>query len=143
MTSHPHTHPARALAAGAAVAVVLLTGACSAGSEQKGEAQGKDVHATPMAQASATPAGAKLVQVKVTRDSIEPQGEKLEVKKGQPVVLDIDAEVGGELHVHSSPEQHIEYPAGKSQATLTIDRPGIIEVESHTLDKLVLQLEVR
>jgi hypothetical protein len=143
LTSSVRPHPARVLAAGVAVALLLLTGACGAGSEENGAAEGKEVHATPMAQASATPAGAKLVHVKVTRDSIDPQGEKLEVKKGQPVVLDIDAEVAGELHVHSSPEQHIEYPAGKSQASLTIDRPGIIEVESHTLDKLVLQLEVR
>ena len=45
--------------------------------------------------------------------------------------------------MHSSPEQEIEYSAGTTDKTLTLDQPGVVEVESHSLDKLILQLEVR
>ena len=65
------------------------------------------------------------------------------VKAGKPIKLHIVADEPGELHVHSSPEQEIEYPAGTSDKTLKIDQPGVVEVESHTLDTVIVQLEVR
>jgi hypothetical protein len=30
-----------------------------------------------------------------------------------------------------------------TEKTLKLDQPGVVEVESHSLDKLILQLEVR
>ena len=51
--------------------------------------------------------------------------------------------VAGEFHVHSTPEQEIEYDAGTSEHEITIDRPGVVEVESHEPASVVLQLEVR
>ena len=65
------------------------------------------------------------------------------MKAGKPINLHIVADKPGELHVHSSPEQEIEYAAGTTDKTLTIDQPGVVEVESHDLDKLIVQLEVR
>jgi hypothetical protein len=65
------------------------------------------------------------------------------VKAGKPITLHIVADKPGELHVHSSPEQEIEYPAGTSDKKLTIDQPGVVEVESHHLDTVIVQLEVR
>ena len=41
-----------------------------------------------------------------------PQGAKVEVKAGKPLKLHITADKAGEIHVHSSPEQDIEYGAG-------------------------------
>lgn len=76
-------------------------------------------------------------------DTVDPQGASVEVKAGQPLKLHIVADRPGELHIHSSPEQEIEYEAGTTDKTITIDRPGVVEMESHTLDKLVAQLEVR
>ena len=76
-------------------------------------------------------------------DTVDPNGVQKKVKAGKPITLHIVADKPGELHVHSSPEQEIEYDAGTSDKKLTIDRPGIVEVESHTLEKLVVVLEVR
>ena len=45
--------------------------------------------------------------------------------------------------MHSSPEQEIEYGAGTTDKTLTIEQPGVVDVESHHLDQLIVQLEVR
>ena len=67
----------------------------------------------------------------------------MKVKAGEPLKLHITADKPGEIHVHSSPEQEIEYDAGTTDKTITIDQPGVVDVESHSLDKLIVQLEVR
>jgi hypothetical protein len=76
-------------------------------------------------------------------DTVNPNGVEKKVKAGKPITLHIVADKPGELHVHSSPEQEIEYDAGTSDKELTINPPGIVEVESHTLEQLVVVLEVR
>ena len=76
-------------------------------------------------------------------DTFTPNGERVELEVGQTLVLTITADVAGELHVHSTPEQEIAYDAGTSEHEITIDRPGVVEVESHEPDTIVLQLEVR
>jgi hypothetical protein len=44
--------------------------------------------------------------------------------------------------VHSSPEQEIEFDKGTSTKELTIDQPGIVDVEDHALEQVIVQLEV-
>ena len=85
------------------------------------------------------------VAVTVTRegDSFTPNGERVELGVDQPLVLTIEADEAGELHVHSTPEQEIPYDAGTSEHEIVIDRPGVVEVESHEPDLVLLQLEVR
>ena len=72
-----------------------------------------------------------------------PNGDRVEVKAGEPVTLEVTADVAGEIHVHSNPEQELEYAAGESSLSLTIDQSGIVNVESHSLDKVIVQLEVQ
>lgn len=74
-------------------------------------------------------------------DSVDPNGRQIEVPVNQPITLAISADAPGELHVHTQPEQEIAYPAGKSSHELTLDRPGVYEVESHDLEKIVVELE--
>ena len=83
--------------------------------------------------------------VTVTRegDTFTPNGERVELGVDQTLVLTVTADVAGELHVHSTPEQEIAYDAGTSEHEITIDRPGVVEVESHEPDVVLLQLEVR
>ena len=46
--------------------------------------------------------------------------------------------------MHSDPEQELEYDAGSSTLHVDpIDAPGIVDVESHHLEKTIVQLEVR
>ena len=61
----------------------------------------------------------------------------------QALVLTIEADEAGEIHVHSTPEQEISYEAGTSEHEIVVDRPGVVEVESHDPDVILLQLEVR
>jgi len=83
--------------------------------------------------------------IEVTRegDEFTPNGARVDAAIGEPVILSITADEAGELHVHSVPEQEIAYDAGTSEHEITIDRPGVVEVESHDPDVIVLQLEVR
>ena len=83
--------------------------------------------------------------IAVTRkgDSFTPNGERVELAVDQTLVLTITSDKAGEIHVHSTPEQDIAYDAGTSEHEITIDRPGVVEVESHEPDLVLLQLEVR
>ena len=85
------------------------------------------------------------VALTVTRegDTFTPNGERVELEVGQTLDLTITSDVAGEFHVHSTPEQEIAYDAGTSEHQITIDRPGVVEVESHEPASIVLQLEVR
>ena len=98
----------------------------------------------PASSGGATTEG-DTVAVTVTRvgDEFTPNGERVELEVDQTLVLTIDADEAGEIHVHSTPEQEIEYAAGTSEHELVIDRPGVVEVESHDPDVVLLQLEVR
>ena len=103
--------------------------------------------ATDDASAKAKPTEKKpsgtTIDITFKGDTVDPNGVQKKVKAGKPITLHIVADKPGEIHVHSSPEQEIEYDAGTSDKKLTIDRPGIVEVESHTLEQLVVVLEVR
>jgi len=136
--------PRRLLAAALVAAVCVALTGCGGSKDATAKGQDVELSATPTAQVTATPPGdAKVIQVTVGKDSVSPSGTKVEVKRNQPIVFEIDAAVAGELHVHSSPPKAIDYPAGRSQVQISIDKPGIIEAEIENLGKLVVQLEVR
>lgn len=93
---------------------------------------------------TAAPAGkVKNIRVIIQDGNVYPDNKRISIDRGTTVVFHINAEVPGELHVHSSPEAHIEYGAGDTVKELTFDRPGLIAVEDHALDKLLIQLEVK
>ena len=106
--------------------------------------------ATDQPNATAEPTGkptkkatGTTIEITFEGDKVEPNGVERKVQAGQPFTLHIVADQPGELHIHSSPEQELVYPAGTTDKTLTIDQPGIVEVESHDLDRVIVQLEVR
>jgi len=75
-------------------------------------------------------------------DTVDPSGERIDVAVGQKVELVVQADKGGEIHVHSKPEQEFEYGEGTTTLPLTIDKPGVVDVESHDLEQVIVQLEV-
>ena len=131
-------------------ALGLLVSGCGSDEPSGSEKPKADKSSAP-ADASATAKPSKkaskpsgtTIDITFKGDTVDPNGVQKKVKAGKPITLHIVADQPGELHVHSSPEQEIEYDAGTSDKKLTIDRPGIVEVESHTLEQLVVVLEVR
>ena len=76
-------------------------------------------------------------------DTVTPNGERVEVETGQPIELNVTADAPGEIHVHSDPEQELEYDEGSSTVEIApIDQPGVVDVESHDLEAVIVQLEV-
>jgi hypothetical protein len=74
--------------------------------------------------------------------SVTPNGERVEVEAGQEIALVVKADEPGELHVHSNPEQELTYGTGTTTLTLTLDEPGVVDVEAHDLEVVIVQLEV-
>ncbi len=86
----------------------------------------------------------KTIDITIKGASVTPNGERVAVRPGQRIELDVTADEPGEIHVHSSPEQEFRYDRGSSTiAVKPLDTPGIVAVESHTLGKVILQLQVQ
>lgn len=98
--------------------------------------------ASPSASPSEEPSGT-AIDVTFEGGTVTPSGEVRQAEVGEGVTLRITADAPGELHIHSTPEQEVPYDAGTSTVTLTFDRPGSVDVESHDLGIIIVKLEVR
>lgn len=129
----------------ALVLVVSLTGCGDDGDADPPAATQSSTPDTTPDTGSDSPNEEDTAAVTVTRegDTFTPNGERVELGVDQTLVLTITADEAGEIHVHSTPEQEIVYDVGTSEHEITIDRPGVVEVESHEPDLILLQLEVR
>ena len=142
--------PGRALTRIAPVVLVLAAALTACGGDGDADSPAPDQSTSSSPSDTSSESGSESstgdgVAVTVTRegDSFTPNGERVELGVDQPLVLTIEADEAGELHVHSTPEQEIAYDAGTSEHEIVIDRPGVVEVESHEPDVILLQLEVR
>jgi major membrane immunogen (membrane-anchored lipoprotein) len=82
------------------------------------------------------------VEITFSDGEVTPSGERVEVEAGKPIELVVKADEAGKLHVHSSPEKELEYGAGTTTLKLTLNQPGVIDVESHDPKVVIVQLEV-
>jgi hypothetical protein len=124
----------RAFASATLLAVALL-GLTSCGDDESSGADGADGGTTPTSPA--------VIEVTFEGGTVTPNGERVTVDVGQPVELEITADEAGEIHVHSDPEQTLDYDEGTSTVTIeALDQPGVVDVESHDLEVIVVQLEV-
>lgn len=78
-------------------------------------------------------------------DSVSPSGAEETIARGSDIELVVEADRPGELHVHSSPEQVVEYGAGTTTIPVTLanQAPGVVDIESHDLDQVVIRLSIR
>ncbi|MBM7515774.1 hypothetical protein [Nocardioides nitrophenolicus] len=118
--------PRRAL--GTALAGIMLLGTATAcGSDEKAGSDDEVV----------------TVDITVKDGAITPKGDRVKVAAGQKIDLVVTSDTAGSLHMHSDPEQEFPYDVGTETFPITIDRPGVIEVESHDPPQIIVQLEVR
>lgn len=148
----------RALA-GTAVAILVLTGCGSTGaggdatdtseleesaasSPAATEEPTQEPSTEPSPQPSAQPSDDDAIEVEIEGDQISPNGKRVKVDVGEPVTLEVESDRPGEFHVHSTPEQEIAFGKGETTLEITIDTPGVVDVEEHEAGIVVLQLEV-
>ncbi len=124
-------HPVRSLLVVLTTLVVAGTALTSC-SEGSGSSQGSG---------SGSGSGTSI-DITIKGGKVTPNGERVKAKVGSPITLKIDADEAGEIHVHSTPEQEIEFAKGTSTKKLTIKQPGIVDVEDHALEQVIVQLQV-
>lgn len=93
-------------------------------------------------QTPSEPTGPELV-VTIRGDQVEPNSQEIDLKVGEALTIQFDTDRSGELHVHSTPEQYVEFKVGASTKKLVIEAPGVVEVEEHDTGHVVASLEVR
>lgn len=91
---------------------------------------------------SSAPAGPAL-EVTIDGEKVTPNATEIDLAVGEPLTITFDTDRGGELHVHSKPEQYVEFGAGRSTRELVVQTPGSVEIEEHDTEAVVAVVEVR
>jgi hypothetical protein len=137
----------RALLAVGALGLTLSLAAC--GSDNTSTPAASDAPtatdtatASSPAPSSEAPEGPTL-DLKVAGDTIDPTNQKIDAKAGDVLVITITSDRAGELHVHSSPEQELEFKAGNTQLEVELKQPGQVDIEEHESDTLVARVLVK
>jgi hypothetical protein len=146
-------HFLRALLVGTAGSLVLVTGCTSAdsGSVPTSPSAVASSAATPSTAGSPSVAestpdtDAVTIDISIADGQVSPNGEKIDVAKGQTVVLNVTSDTDDEIHAHTSGDGYeLEVTAGKTaRGTLVASDTGSFEVESHHLEKVIAILVVR
>jgi hypothetical protein len=119
----------RRILATTAVLTCTLAGLSACGDDDEGGSEGSD-------------AAPKVIKVRFADGKVTPSGDRVEVEVGQVVQFIVAADEAGEIHIHSEPEQELVYEAGEKEYDVEFDKPGVVEVESHDLDQIIVQLEI-
>jgi hypothetical protein len=88
---------------------------------------------------------ALTINITISRGKTVPSGEKINVRVGQEVILNVTSDTDAEIHAHIG-EDGYELPvrAGKpAKGSFTLEEPGSFEVESHHLEKIIVILNAR
>lgn len=144
-----------------ALTTVLALSACSGGGDEStddapqatatspddpGSRRPEESPSTPPSQSTSpteeAPAG-PTIEVRIEGDKVAPNAEELSIAVNETLVWNITSDRAGELHVHSKPEQFVEFGEGTTRAEITIETPGSVEVEDHETSAVVAILEVR
>jgi type IV pilus biogenesis protein CpaD/CtpE len=94
---------------------------------------------------SSSPAtDAVSIDISISNGRVNPNGSKIDVKRGQTVVLNVTSDQDDEIHVHTSDGYELEVKAGKPvRGQFVVTEPGRFEIESHHLEKIIVILNVR
>lgn len=125
----------------AAAAAMLLAG-CG-GNRGDGGASAGGSAAPSMTDAQSSPQSV-VVDVTIKGGNVSPTNEQVRAKVKQPIVIRVDSDTADELHVHSTPEHSFPVAVGQGQSfQFTVDMPGRVDVELHTLNKTVATIQVQ
>ncbi|MEW2488111.1 hypothetical protein [Streptomyces sp. NPDC048411] len=98
---------------------------------------------TPSADTPAEPRPDRTLEIVISHGKVSPAPGRTELRKGQRIELRVHADRADTLHVHGY-DKEARLPAGRTTTlTLTADRTGLFEVETHESGLLLTQLVVR
>jgi hypothetical protein len=85
------------------------------------------------------------INIAIAKGKTIPSGEKINVRVGQKVILNVISDTDDEIHAHiGGAGYEMQVQAGSpAKGSFTIDSPGSFEVESHHLEKIIVILNAR
>ncbi|MEU5916464.1 hypothetical protein [Streptomyces sp. NPDC047141] len=101
---------------------------------------------TPSASAPSSPRPTdpgRTVTLAITGTTVEPPPSRIELKKGERLTLRVTSDRADTLHVHGYDRELPLSPGVPATLTLTADRTGLFEVETHESGLVLTQLVVR
>jgi hypothetical protein len=146
-----------ALLCGAVVVALLLSGCTSTTAPQpnasstavssppESPSQAASPTSVPPSPPSLNPEYALTVNIVIFKGKTTPNGEKINVRVGQKVILTVISDTDDEIHAHIGGEGYeLPVQAGTpAKGSFTLDSPGSFEVESHHLEKIIVILNAR
>lgn len=137
----------------AAPALVLCLALVGCGEDEPAEPATEPTPEVPTSQSTGkaekekptkqqAPAGATLA-VQVSGSQVSPSGRAISMSVGDVLTVQVTSDRAGELHVHSSPEQYVDFKAGETRRDIAVDKPGQVDIEEHETGALVARLLVR
>ncbi|MFE5714141.1 hypothetical protein ACFQ7J_25390 [Streptomyces sp. NPDC056501] len=85
----------------------------------------------------------RTVTLTITGKTVQPPPDRIELKKGERLTLRVTGDRADTLHVHGYDRELPLSPGVPATLTLTADRTGLFEVETHDSGLLLTQLVVR
>ena len=142
---------------GGAVALGMLLSGCTSAAEPQASASpsaiaGASEPSSPASPSSVPPSSPSLnpdyaltINIAIANGKTIPNGEKINVRVGQKVILNVTSDTDDEVHAHiGGPGYELPVQAGTpAKGEFTIDSPGSFEVESHHLEKIIVILNAR
>jgi hypothetical protein len=125
-----------------ALALASCSGEDTPAADQTPAASGTTSPSTEATPTEDAKTDGTVIEITIDGDTVDPNGDRVEVPLGEPVTFDITADRDGELHVHSTPEEELAFSRGDTEAELTFDKPGVVDVEDHESGKVIVQLQV-
>jgi hypothetical protein len=104
---------------------------------------------TPAGSASASPSGSEantvVIDITIANRQVTPSGQKLDLTRGQKVILNVTSDQDDEIHAHTAGDGYeLEVTAGKpATGSFVVTDSGSFEIESHHLNKIIAILNVR
>ena len=133
--------------------LATLLGACTRAPESTPTTAQSPTAASPTAEsptaasptAGASAGNAVTINVTIRAGKVTPSGEKIDVERGQTVVLNVTSDSDDEVHAHTAGEGYeLEVRAGQpTRGQFVAGDTGTFEIELHKLDLIVAILVVR
>jgi hypothetical protein len=85
------------------------------------------------------------INIEIVGGQTVPNGQKINVRVGQKVILNVTSDTDDEIHAHLGEKDYdLAVQAGRpAKGSFTLDSPGSFEVESHHLEKTIVILNAR
>ena len=154
MSMH-HRHPLGrfSITIAATFTLVLAPAACGSAENTAPPAEPTDATSSVTPSAASSPAApvspssestdlGPLLTITIDGEEVSPNAEEIHLGTGEKLLVEIDSDRAGELHVHSAPEQLIEFAEGTTNSEIVVNTPGTVEVEDHDTSAVVALIEV-